>query len=237
MNIYQKLLSIQTQLKAPKSQFNAFGKYNYRNCEDILEALKPYLNENKAIVLISDKPLLVGNRIYIEATVKFVDIETGEMIETTSIAREEETKKGMDSSQITGSASSYARKYALNGMFAIDDTKDSDTTNKGNDDTKKESKEKIDTKNTDKCTREEYIKKIKLILWEVSGENELEARKLLEEYTSFVTKEGKQITGVTDTNKLSLQRLQATYGNIKRFYPEVAEKVKIKIKERKKEAV
>ena len=128
-NVYLKLVEVQNKLKAPKSQFNKFGNYAYRNCEDILEALKPILAEVKAVVNISDEVVLVGERYYIKATVKFIDAETGEIVEASAMAREEENKKGMDSSQLTGSTSSYARKYALNGLFAIDDTKDSDTTN------------------------------------------------------------------------------------------------------------
>ncbi len=144
MNIYKKLINIQTELKAPKNQYNNFGKYNYRNCEDILEALKPLLNNNKATLMISDKIVNMADRFYVEATVKFIDIETGEAVETTALAREEQIKKGMDGSQITGSASSYARKYALNGMFCIDDTKDADSRN--NKESQKESsfdKEKL----------------------------------------------------------------------------------------------
>ena len=126
MGVYAKLLAIQTELKAPKSQYNNFGKYKYRNCEDILESLKPILAKNKSTITISDDVVSVGNRIYIRATAKIVDTETGESVETTAYAREEESKKGMDGSQLTGSSSSYARKYSLNGLFAIDDTKDSD---------------------------------------------------------------------------------------------------------------
>lgn len=129
MNIYKKLLDIQTKLKAPKSQYNSFGKYSYRNSEDILEALKPLLLETQSTIIISDSIKYIDSRFYVEATVKLIDVETGESIEVSALAREEETKKGMDFSQITGSASSYARKYALNGIFCIDDTKDSDSTN------------------------------------------------------------------------------------------------------------
>lgn len=129
MSVYLKLVKVQSELRAPKSQYNNFGKYAYRNCEDILEALKPLLNEVKALVNISDEVVLIGERYYIKATVKFIDAETGEVVEASAMAREEETKKGMDASQLTGSTSSYARKYALNGLFAIDDTKDSDSTN------------------------------------------------------------------------------------------------------------
>lgn len=126
--ITEILQQIQTELKAPKSQFNKFGGYNYRNCEDILEALKPILAKHKATVVLSDEVKHIGDRYYIEATAQLN--AGGECISTKALAREEETKKGMDGSQITGTASSYARKYALNGLFAIDDTKDADTPSK-----------------------------------------------------------------------------------------------------------
>lgn len=128
-NVYAKLLSVQTMLKAPKSQYNAFGKYNYRNCEDILEAVKPLCKEVKALVYLTDDIVQVGERYYVQAKATFVDVESGSNICVFAFAREEETKKGMDGSQVTGASSSYARKYALNGLFDIDDTKDSDTTN------------------------------------------------------------------------------------------------------------
>lgn len=137
MNVYEKLLAIQTELKAPKSQYNSFGRYNYRNCEDILEAVKPLAEKQKAVVTLTDDISVIGERYYVKATAKFVDVETGDLIENTAYAREEEEKKGMDGSQVTGASSSYARKYALNGLFAIDDTKDSDSTNTG--DSKKDS--------------------------------------------------------------------------------------------------
>ena len=126
MSIYEKLFQIQMELKAPKSQYNSFGKYHYRNCEDILEALKSTLKNVKATVTISDEIVNIVNRFYVKATARVIDLESGEQIESTAYAREPENKKGLDESQITGSASSYARKYALNGLFAIDDTKDSD---------------------------------------------------------------------------------------------------------------
>ena len=140
-NLYEKLLSVQTMLKAPKSQYNAFGKYNYRNCEDILEAVKPLCKEVKALVYLTDEIVLIGERHYVKATALFVDVESENQIEVTAYAREEETKKGMDGSQVTGASSSYARKYALNGLFDIDDTKDSDTTNThGKEETPKQDK-------------------------------------------------------------------------------------------------
>lgn len=122
-----KILKIQSELKAPKGQYNSFGKYKYRSCEDILEAVKPLLKENKLIMNITDELVYIGERYYIKATAVITDIENGEQFINTAYAREEDTKKGMDGSQITGTASSYARKYALNGLFLIDDTKDADT--------------------------------------------------------------------------------------------------------------
>lgn len=129
MAIYEKLLNIQSELKAPKNQTNNFGRYNYRSCEDILEAVKPILKKEKCVVIVNDEIEHVDNRFYVKATVSLVDVESGEIIASSAYAREEENKKGMDSSQVTGASSSYARKYALNGLFAIDDTKDSDVTN------------------------------------------------------------------------------------------------------------
>lgn len=130
-NVYQKLLKVQSELKAPKKQNNKFGNYNYRSCEDIQEAVKPLLKEVGAVLVISDEIKQIQDRFYVEATVKFINCEDNATIENKALAREELVKKGMDSSQITGSASSYARKYALNGLLCIDDTKDSDTTNLG----------------------------------------------------------------------------------------------------------
>ena len=127
MSVNEKLLAVQAELKAPKEQYNNFGKYKYRSCEDILEAVKPLLAKNKATLRIADEIMLIGERFYIKATATFADIETGEAVTNTAFAREDETKKGMDGSQITGTASSYARKYCLNGLFLIDDTKDADT--------------------------------------------------------------------------------------------------------------
>ena len=142
--IYAALQAVQRELKAPKGQYNSFGKYKYRSCEDVVEAVKPLLNEHGLILTMSDDVVEFGNyahkkttgndvveisgsRIYIKATATVIDVVTGDKIEVTAMAREPEEKKGMDCSQITGTASSYARKYALNGLFAIDDTKDADT--------------------------------------------------------------------------------------------------------------
>lgn len=129
--IYKKLISIQKELKAPKGQYNSFGKYRYRSCEDILEAVKPLLIREDVLLTLSDEIVEVGCRVYVKATASAS--HEGKTISVTAYAREDELKKGMDGSQITGASSSYARKYALNGLFCIDDTKDSDATNIGDD--------------------------------------------------------------------------------------------------------
>lgn len=174
MNIYEKLLKAQVELKAPKGQYNSFGKYKYRSCEDILEALKPVLDKLKLTLFISDEIVEVGGsyktikkdetvesegRKYVKATITLVNIEKpDEIIKTSALAREEETKKGMDGSQITGASSSYARKYALNGMFMIDDTKDSDSTNTHG---KEEAKTDEEKKQTFLNSKEGMIERLK----------------------------------------------------------------------------
>lgn len=126
MPISKTLVAIQSELKAPKNQYNSFGKYKYRSAEDILEAVKPLLKTHNANLYMSDEIIAVADRIYLKTTATFTD-EEGNEIKTSACARESLDKKGMDDSQITGTASSYARKYCLNGLFLIDDTKDADT--------------------------------------------------------------------------------------------------------------
>ena len=125
----EKLSRIQAALKAPKNQRNDFGKYNYRSCEDILEAVKPLLAKEGLVLTITDSVEMIGNRYYVKATATVTDGEKS--ISTTAFARESDDKKGMDAAQITGASSSYSRKYALNGLFCIDDTKDADALNTG----------------------------------------------------------------------------------------------------------
>lgn len=125
MSIFQKLEAIQKELNAPKNQYNSFGKYHYRSCEDILGAVKPLLNG--CALIVTDEIQMIGDRFYVVATAKLTDGK--ETVEAKGYAREELQKKGMDASQLTGATSSYARKYALNGLFAIDDAKDADATN------------------------------------------------------------------------------------------------------------
>ena len=131
MSIYEKLSAIQAELKVPKDQENKFGGYNYRSCEDILEKVKPLCKNHNTVLTLFDELVEIGGRYYVKAYAKLTDLENDVFITTTAYAREEETKKGMDGSQITGASSSYARKYALNGLFCIDDVKDSDFTNTG----------------------------------------------------------------------------------------------------------
>lgn len=131
MTIYEKLGAIQQALKAPKSEYNDFGKYKYRTAEGILESVKPLLEQNKCVLLLRDDLESKEGRVYIKATASLFDIEAADngTISAVAFAREEETKKGMDASQVTGAASSYARKYAMSGLFAIDGNEDSDITN------------------------------------------------------------------------------------------------------------
>lgn len=128
--VTEKLANIQKELHAPKSQKNTFGNYNYRSCEDILEAVKPLASDAGCAIVLTDEPVMVGERHYIKATaILRCGDDVGQIVTVTAYAMEPESKKGMDSAQVTGATSSYARKYALNGLFAIDDTKDADATN------------------------------------------------------------------------------------------------------------
>lgn len=144
LSITAKLSAIQTQIKAPKNLYNSFGKYNYRNAESILESVKPYLKELGVILTLNDSIELIGDRYYVKATAQLMDCESGDYVYTTAYARETEEKKGMDGSQVTGATSSYARKYALNGLFLLDDTKDADTDEYHKQTAKPESKDKPD---------------------------------------------------------------------------------------------
>lgn len=154
MAIRDKLRNIQVDLKAPKGQYNDFGNYKYRSCEDILEALKPLLKEQNCALVMSDEIVNIGTRFYVRAKAELLDLEDDTLVFNTAYAREDESKKGMDGSQITGTASSYARKYALNGLFCIDDAKDADT----NEHAKETSTEKTERKATKKQI--ELLKKL-----------------------------------------------------------------------------
>ena len=156
-----KLIAIQSNLKAPKNQYNSFGKYYFRSGEDILEALKPLLKENGCTLVMSDEIVFVSDRVYVKSIATLSDGKNS--VSTTAFAREEADKKGMDGAQITGAASSYARKYALNGLFCIDDTKDPDATNKhGNDEPTPPSKQVSKPSTTIKSDIEQARKALEL---------------------------------------------------------------------------
>ena len=176
MKIFEKLVKIQNELKAPKNQYNKFGNYSYRNCEDILESLKPLLEREKLTLLLGDELVMIGERYYVRSTATLTDGE--EEIKNSAFAREEETKKGMDGSQITGASSSYARKYALNGLFLIDDMKDSDATNTGQkQETKKQTTEKEETTGSSRIVLINRINELELEL-NVPHEKTLEIYKV-----------------------------------------------------------
>ena len=181
MNIYEKLMNIQQELKAPKGQYNSFSNFKYRSCEDILESVKPLLAKYKCILTISDTLENIGERYYIKATATLKDIEKDGFIENIAYARESLEKKGMDDSQITGATSSYARKYALNGLFAIDDTKDADT-----DEYQKQTKKETKTESY----REQlisYCKTKDLDLEKIAKDNKLTKDSTEEDYKKVLT--------------------------------------------------
>ncbi|AWZ48432.1 recombinase [Clostridiaceae bacterium 14S0207] len=200
MGVYEKLLKVQSELKAPKSQFNKFGNYAYRNCEDILEAVKPLLQQNKLSLTIADEILLVGDRYYIKAIATIVDIETGDKESVSAFAREEENKKGMDASQLTGSTSSYARKYALNGLFCIDDTKDSDTTNT-------DSKSKASNKSDTKKLSQAQLKRLYAIANAAGYDADVIKKQALKKYS---------VDHLEDMTKAQYDELCAGYENLKK---------------------
>lgn len=152
----KKLMAIQSELKAPKGQYNSFGKYKYRSCEDILESVKPVLAKHGCTLTISDSIELIGDRFYIKATATLYDADSDKSISVSAYAREPLEKKGQDSSQVTGATSSYARKYALNGLFCIDDTKDADT-----DEHRQQTQARAsERRNAPALTKEELIDKV-----------------------------------------------------------------------------
>lgn len=178
----KELNTIQSLLKAPKDQYNKFGDYKYRNCEDILEAVKPLLFSQSCTLTISDEIVMIGTRYYVRATATIKNAN-GETEMTTAYAREDESKKGMDASQITGSTSSYARKYALNGLFCIDDTKDSDSLNnecQSNNQLEKDNRKLLPK---DKFNDEDLMKWIYQKLEKAKSENKrLSLSNLIEKY-------------------------------------------------------
>lgn len=176
MGIYEKLSKVQEELKAPKGQYNSFGKYKYRSCEDILEAVKPILIKNKLSMQISDELLQIGERYYVKASATLLDLEDNSTMTNTAYAREDLEKKGMDGSQITGTASSYARKYALNGLFLIDDTKDADT-------------DEYHNQNESKLITKEQIKKLKELVEDIPAMLNYYKLEKIEDMTSTIAEQ------------------------------------------------
>ena len=177
LTLKEKLSKIQVELKAPKNLYNSFGKYKYRNVEGIQEALKPMEKEFKVTTTLSDRMVEVGSRVYVEATATIWDCDSDESISITAYAREAESKKGMDDAQVTGATSSYARKYALNGLFLLDDTKDVDTeeyqSQARKPDTKKKSNDNLPFEiETEKTYREK--------LREFCKENQIETKTIIQ---------------------------------------------------------
>ncbi len=215
MTIHEKMMKIQTTLKAPKNKWNNYGKYNYRNAEGILEAVKPLLEEQKLAMYITDDVIAVGDRVYVKATVKVQDIETEASVVTTALAREALNKKGMDDSQITGTASSYARKYALNGIFLLDDTKDADT-----DENQKERTARANKQEQEKNKEKLEQMKISLVkqktLLDLCEDEQFDINKILKSYKHESIKditEGQYKYIVANKDAENVRKLWAVDGN------------------------
>lgn len=215
MTIHEKMMKIQTTLKAPKNLRNSFGGYMYRNAEGILEAVKPLLEEQKLAMYITDDVIAVGDRVYVKATVKVQDIETEASVVTTALAREALNKKGMDDSQITGTASSYARKYALNGIFLLDDTKDADT-----DENQKERTARANKQEQEKNKEKLEQMKISLVkqktLLDLCEDEQFDINKILKSYKHESIKditEGQYKYIVANKDAENVRKLWAVDGN------------------------
>lgn len=206
--IYEKLMYIQSELKAPKGQYNSFGKYSYRSCEDIIEALKPLCFKYETTLMLSDEIKEISGKIYVQATASLFDVETKEFIETEAYAREQDTKKGMDEMQITGSASSYARKYALNGLFAIDDNKDADF----QDNRQEGNKEKKENKNIQ--NKEETLGNIRMNSL-LNGKT-AEEKKIIEEFLTQYDIDVKRLERVSEDNFQEVKAKANEYINEKK---------------------
>lgn len=203
MGVYAKLAAIQQNLIAPKNQYNSFGKYNYRSCEDILEGLKPCLKEVKAAVTVSDELVQIGDRYYIKATATLIDAESGETASNTAFAREDEGKKGMDVSQVTGATSSYARKYALNGLFCIDDVKDADS----RDNRQHEAEEQKKAEAEQKKIENSVIPEVKVKVLEARCEKEgVDVNKILKLY---------KISSLAELTELKFRNISDNWEKIK----------------------
>lgn len=189
-NIYQKLLAIQGELKCNKSQYNSFGKYSYRSCEDILEAVKSLLVKYQATIIITDEIKLIGERYYVEAKVKFIDVVSGQFIENSALAREDEQQKGMSASQITGSCSSYARKYALGAMLLLDDVKDADAIHGKEDNNKSYSQD--NATNTARKLSDKQLARLYAIANKAGADKDLVKQQVMKKFNKEVKELTKQ---------------------------------------------
>lgn len=223
--IFGVLQSIQSELVAPKGQYNSFGKYNYRSAEDILEALKPILKKHKAAITLSDEIVYIEGRHYVEASVTLY--AEGEAIGSKALAREEESKKGMDGSQITGTASSYARKYALNGLFAIDDNKDADSdeyNSQAANPAKTEKTQKTAKKTSDNSQKQTPAKNVKRI----TG---AQAKKLREDIKNIAEASGSPVNtvGIWFIGRLGVDKIENIPAeDLKKAQELIAETKKVK---------
>jgi len=237
LGLAQKLLLIQNELKVPKNQLNKFGGYNYRSCEDILNAVKPKLAEQNLVLTITDELMNIGERYYIQATARLYSPEDDTQLEVLGYAREEETRKGMSGDQLTGASSSYARKYALNGLFLIDDSKDSDATNQGAKPVSNQAPKPAPPKAQPKADipKEETVQaKLKaLILTQIPKADLPEkraemAKAILKDVSTFTGKDGKPVFYSRDIKDMPEKWAATAYGTLKKRIEE-AEKSQAKV--------
>lgn len=207
MGMLLKLIKIQEELKAPKSNYNTFGKFNYRSCEDILESVKPLCAKHGCALILTDEIEQVGNRHYVKATAELFDQESEDKVYATAFAREAENKKGMDEAQVTGTTSSYARKYALNGLFCIDDTKDPDT------DENTRQRQEADKKNDPKKARNKEP---------ASGQEKKISASQVDEVVEICDKHHKKVTDMCQYFKIDAveEMTVAQYMELKKIFKE-----------------
>ena len=217
----EKLIKIQAKLKAPKDKFNSFGNYSYRSAEGILDALKPLLEEEGLLLTVSDELVMLGERFYVKATAQITDGSTFSMV--TAYAREELTKKGMDGAQVTGAASSYARKYALSGLFLIDDGQDPDSQNKhGKEQSEKPQGKPNSPPQQQKPAENGEVSKqreeIRTLILEMANGDIEHAKAILKQITSFTGKDGKEVPGKVSVDLLTDKQVPYALKDVKRAY-------------------
>jgi len=217
----KKLMEIQATLKAPKGQYNNYGKFHYRSCEDILEAVKPLCVAAGLLLTLSDEVVEVGGRVYIKATALLT--EGDKFVKVSAYAREALTKTGMDDAQCSGSSSTYARKYALNGLFLIDDTKDADTRDNASQAPRVTKTAQVSdqfTQASDPIGEDEAKRRTKLreMILKIANEDQDTAKKTLVQFTEFKGRDGNMVPGVDSVHKLKGKRLNVTFQKVKEQY-------------------